>query len=105
MFASSAIDISDRISQDLSHLVTRSGVGCNLYLDKVPLVNQKYAKQCLEFGDDYQLLYTVPQKKLSSLQARLNSFNKKCHTIGIMGGKKLVINSNIESIKNWDHFQ
>ena len=104
-FASSAIDISDGIIQDLSHLVTRSGVGCNLDLDKVPLVNQKYAKQCLEFGDDYQLLYTVPQKKLSSLQARLNSFNKKCHTIGIMGGKKLVINSNIESIKNWDHFQ
>ncbi|NBW84981.1 MAG: thiamine-phosphate kinase, partial [Proteobacteria bacterium] len=55
--ASSAIDISDGILQDLSHLISKSGVGCNLDLDKIPLAASQYAKQCLEFGDDYQLLY------------------------------------------------
>ncbi|MDB2411463.1 thiamine-phosphate kinase [Gammaproteobacteria bacterium] len=104
--ASSAIDISDGIIQDLSHLISSSGVGCELDLYKVPLASRQYAKQCLEFGDDYQLLYTVPPKKLSTLQANLKSCDKKCHTIGVMGGKKLTIsNNNIGLLKSWDHFQ
>mgnify|MGYP003322831890 FL=1 len=104
--ASSAIDVSDGILQDLSHLISSSGVGCNLDLDQVPVASQQHAKQCLEFGDDYQLLYTVPPKKLLALQDNLNSNNKKCHTIGVMGGKKLILsNNNFGSIKNWDHFQ
>ena len=104
--ASSAIDISDGIIQDLSHLISSSGVGCELDLDKVPLAAKQSGKQCLEFGDDYQLLYTVPPKKLLTLQANLKSCDKKCHTIGVMGGKKLRISNNyIGLIKNWDHFQ
>ena len=104
--ASSAIDISDGIIQDLSHLISSSGVGCDLDLAKVPLATKQYVKQCLEFGDDYQLLYTVPPKKFLTLQAALKSCNKKCHTIGIMGGKRLTIsNNNIGLLKGWDHFQ
>jgi thiamine-monophosphate kinase len=103
--ASSAIDISDGIIQDLSHLISSSGVGCNLDLDRVPLANKNYAKQCLEFGDDYHLLFTVPPKKLLALQVKLKSCKKKCHTIGVMGGKKLILKNNIGSIKNWDHFK
>jgi thiamine-monophosphate kinase len=104
-FASSAIDISDGIIQDLSHLVESSGVGCNLDLDQVPVADKQYAKQCLEFGDDYQLLFTVPPKKLLALQTKANSCNKKCHTIGVMSGKKLIITNNKGAIKNWDHFK
>jgi thiamine-monophosphate kinase len=103
--ASSAIDVSDGIIQDLSHLVSSSGVGCHLDLEQVPVADKKYSTQCLEFGDDYQLLFTVPPKKLSALQAKLNSYKKKCHTIGVMGGKKLTLSNNKGSIKNWDHFQ
>ena len=103
--ASSAIDISDGIIQDLSHLVSSSGVGCHLDLEQVPVADKKYSTQCLEFGDDYQLLFTVPPKKLSALQAKLNSYKKKCHTIGVMGGKKLTLSNSKGSIKNWDHFQ
>ena len=103
--ASSAIDISDGIIQDHSHLVSSSGVGCHLDLEQVPVADKKYSTQCLEFGDDYQLLFTVPPKKLLVLQAKLNSYKKKCHTIGVMGGKKLTLSNNKGSIKNWDHFQ
>jgi thiamine-monophosphate kinase len=103
--ASSAIDISDGIIQDLSHLIESSGVGCNLDLDQVPVADKQYAKQCLEFGDDYQLLFTVRPKKLLALQAKVNSCKKKCHTIGVMSGKKLRLTNNKGSIKNWDHFQ
>ena len=103
--ASSAIDISDGIVQDLSHLISCSGVGCNLDLDQVPVVDKQYKKQCLEFGDDYELLFTVPPKKLLALQARLNSCKKKCHTIGVMSGKKLILTNKKGSMNNWDHFK
>ena len=102
--ASSAIDISDGILQDLSHLISCSGVGCNIDLDSVPVVDRKFQKQCLEFGDDYQILYTVAPKKLEALKASLKSIGKKCHTIGVMGGKKLKITNKIDSMKHWDHF-
>ena len=103
--ASSAIDISDGIVQDLSHLISSSGVGCQLDLDQVPIVDKQYKKQCLEFGDDYELLFTVPPKRLLALQAKLNSCKKKRHTIGVMGGKKLILTNNQGSMRNWDHFQ
>ena len=103
--ASSAIDISDGIVQDLSHVISSSGVGCQLDLDQVPIVDKKYKKQCLEFGDDYELLFTVPPQKLLALQAKLNSYKKKCHTIGVMGGKKLILTNNQGSMRNWDHFE
>jgi len=103
--ATSAIDISDGIIQDLSHLISCSGVGCNLDLDQVPVVDKQYKKQCLEFGDDYELLFTVPPKKLLALQARLNSCKKKCHTIGVMSGKKLILTNKQGSMNNWDHFK
>jgi len=103
--ASSAIDISDGIVQDLSHLTSSSGVGCKLDLDQVPVVDKQYKKQCLEFGDDYELLFTVPPQKLLALQAKLNSYKKKCHTIGVMGGKKLILTNNQGSMRNWDHFE
>ena len=103
--ATSAIDISDGIVQDLSHLISCSRVGCNLDLDQVPVVDKKYKKQCLEFGDDYELLFTVPPKKLLALQARLNSCKKKCHTIGVMSGKKLILTNKQGSMNNWDHFK
>ena len=103
--ATSAIDISDGIVQDLSHLISCSRVGCNLDLDQVPVVDKQYKKQCLEFGDDYELLFTVPPKKLAALQARLNSCKKKCHTIGVMSGKKLILTNKQGSMINWDHFK
>lgn len=103
--ASSAIDISDGILQDLSHLISSSGVGCSINLDKVPVVDRKSKKQCLEFGDDYQILYTVAPNKLGALKASIKSIGKECHTIGVMDGKKLKIINKIDSLKNWDHFK
>ena len=105
MHATSAIDISDGLIQDLSHIIERSGVGCNLDMSEVPIADKNFAKQCLEFGDDYQLLYTVPPSKLSLVKTRLKSIGKKCHTVGVMHGKKLnILNTQYKSFKSWDHF-
>jgi len=51
------------------------------------------------------LLFTVPPKKLLALQVRLNSCKKKCHTIGVMSGKKLILTNKQGSMNNWDHFK
>ena len=103
--ASAAIDISDGVIQDLSHLISRSNVGCEIDIAKIPVPDMKFKRQCLEFGDDYQLLFTVPPKKIHLLQNEIKSIGKKCHTIGIIKGNKLrVLNNPFKSIKNWDHF-
>jgi thiamine-monophosphate kinase len=103
--ASAAIDVSDGIIQDLSHLIARSGVGCEIDLDEVPVADNNLKRQCLEFGDDYQLLFTVPPQKIDLLQSEIKSIRKRCHTIGVIKGTKLrALNNPFRAIKNWDHF-
>lgn len=63
------IDISDGLSSEILHLCKNSGVGCNLFEDKIPL-DQQVISTCEEFnldsttialngGEDYELLFTI----------------------------------------------
>ena len=54
--ATSAIDISDGLLADLSHLLNASKVGAHIYLDQIPLVHP----DGLFSGDDYELCFTGP---------------------------------------------
>jgi len=53
----SAIDISDGLVADLSHILNASDVGASLFLDKIPLVSE----EGLTSGDDYELCFTAPE--------------------------------------------
>lgn len=65
----SMIDISDGLSSEILHLCKSSGVGCNLYEEKIPMDFQtkKMAEEliinplvaALNGGEDYELLFTV----------------------------------------------
>ena len=77
-FASSAIDISDGFLQDLGHLSKASNVGFTLSSSLIPHNSNLSLNQCLNCGDDYQLIFTVPKK-------HMGPFMKK------MRGKKLAI--------------
>ena len=65
--ASSCLDVSDGLVQDLNHICKKSAVGIELNADSIPLSNallQHYGKtQALQYaltgGDDYQLAYTA----------------------------------------------
>ncbi len=66
--ASSMIDVSDGLAQDLGHILSASGVGAHLYLDKLPTsdtLSQIDLATRLKFqltgGDDYELLFTLPK--------------------------------------------
>jgi len=67
--AHAAIDISDGLIGDLTHILEQSHVGATLFLDKLPLsgalrrmvsIDQAY-EFALSGGDDYELCFTWPE--------------------------------------------
>lgn len=67
--ASSAIDVSDGLLADLGHILSASQVGARIDVDELPLslaltesLSETDAyKYALTSGDDYELLFTVPE--------------------------------------------
>ena len=65
----SMIDISDGLASEILHICTQSGVGCNLYEEKIPIDPSTYNKArefnldptvcALSGGEDYELLFTI----------------------------------------------
>ena len=59
--ASSAIDVSDGLLQDLSHVCRSSGVGARLDSKLIPVMAGASLEQALRGGDDYELLFTASE--------------------------------------------
>lgn len=63
------IDISDGLASEILHICTQSGVGCNLYEEKIPIDPMTFNRArefnldpttcALNGGEDYELLFTV----------------------------------------------
>ena len=79
---SSMIDISDGLSSEILHLCKASGVGCDLYENKIPL-DPVVISTCEEFnidsttvalngGEDYELLFTISQDDFPKIKANPN---------------------------------
>jgi thiamine-monophosphate kinase len=79
---SSMIDVSDGLSSDLGHICEQSGVGAEVFADRMPLSKElrsvnSLARPALEFalsgGEDYELLFTSPverEREIMSLRVR-----------------------------------
>ncbi len=73
--ASSAIDVSDGLIADLTHICRQSGCSATLHADRLPLSHElviahslAIAWQCaLGGGDDYELLFTAAPKHEAAL--------------------------------------
>jgi thiamine-monophosphate kinase len=88
--ATAAIDLSDGLSGDLRHLCEESRVGAELDSGSIPMSTacRAYAEAhrlhpvqlALAGGEDYELLFTVPPHKRSTLerQARARGFRVTC---------------------------
>ncbi len=112
----SMIDISDGLASELFHLCSMSGIGVQIFEEKIPVENlTKLAASdfglspltcALNGGEDYELLFTVPlsdYEKISSLA--------DISIIGVVKpadyGKKLVLKSGQEidlKAQGWVHF-
>jgi len=85
--ARAAIDISDGLAQDLSHLCERSGCGVELWADALPMSPEVAARPdaldlCLRGGEDYELVIGLRPANVAKLQARFREFGIPITVIG-----------------------
>jgi thiamine-monophosphate kinase len=78
--ATSMIDLSDGLSSDLAHVCRESKVGAKIFADKIPLdknlrgLTKSFDEKlnyALNGGEDFELLFTVNQKKNFQLENEL----------------------------------
>jgi thiamine-monophosphate kinase len=113
----SLMDISDGLSSEILHICKDSNLGCILYEEKIP-VSEEMKKAAFKFeidptacalsgGEDYELLFTIPQSDYEKLV-----LNEEISVIGYMtepeqgahiltkGGSKYAITS-----QGWNHLK
>lgn len=74
----SMIDVSDGLASEILHICEASNVGCKLYEEKIPIDPMTYdtAREfgldptvcALSGGEDYELLFTVPQSDYDKIK-------------------------------------
>ncbi|MFT4827034.1 MAG: thiamine-monophosphate kinase [Bacteroidia bacterium] len=78
----SMIDVSDGLSSEVFHLCKQSNIGMRIYEEKLPIDQQTY-DTALEFnipptttamngGEDYELLFTLPQSQYDKIKNSLD---------------------------------
>jgi len=87
----SMMDISDGLSSEILHICRQSELGCVLYEDKIPIAEDtrmaayKFELDptacALSGGEDYELLFTIPQQEYDKLV-----LNEQISVIGYMTG-------------------
>jgi thiamine-monophosphate kinase len=110
----SMIDVSDGLASEILHLCTQSGVGAQIYEEKIPLDPMTFDRArefnldptmcAMNGGEDYELLFTIDMKDYEKLQ-----HNPDVTFIGHItakeGGVNLVTRSNTEhpiKAQGWD---
>jgi thiamine-monophosphate kinase len=103
--ASAAIDISDGLSTDLTHLCEESRVGAIVEAEALPLHpllngNKEALNHAIHGGEDYQLLFTAP--------ATANISSRLATRIGEITRKKAILlrhNGKLQPLQaaGWEH--
>jgi thiamine-monophosphate kinase len=93
-WATAMIDVSDGLAGDLRHLCDMSKTGCDLNTSAIPIATAATTladgtpplDHALHDGEDFELLFTVPERKLDSFSdAWHKAFpDLACSMIGIM---------------------
>jgi thiamine-monophosphate kinase len=113
----SMMDISDGLSSEILHICEQSGLGCRLYEEKLP-IDEATRKAAFKFemdptacalsgGEDYELLFTIPQSEHEKLV-----LNEQISVIGYMtpapeGAKVITKSGNVHNItaQGWNAFK
>jgi thiamine-monophosphate kinase len=110
-YASSCIDVSDGLLQDLSHLLRASAVGAKLDTAALPLSPSllkldrlQSLHYALSGGDDYELLFTLAEDK----EARLfDNTSLQATCIGVITAQtNTIVDQNLKQLKpaGYNHF-
>ncbi|KKA44471.1 MULTISPECIES: thiamine-phosphate kinase [Salinivibrio] len=117
--ASAAIDISDGLHADLTHILTASGVGAKVDVTQLPLSESLLAevgdteqaqKLALTSGEEYELCFTVPEMYRGMLDTTLKHSGVNVQCIGqITGNHRLELVADSQPLdwvlSGWDHFK
>ncbi|PPI87713.1 thiamine-phosphate kinase [Candidatus Pantoea edessiphila] len=117
--ASSAIDISDGLISDLSHILKHSNCGAHINIENIPLSSDlienfefnQILYWALNGGEDYELCFTIPEINCEKLNIALNNFNVPYTCIGriVHKSKGLIFFKNGKPLKfrneGYDHFK
>lgn len=101
------MDLSDGLQKDLPRMAKASDLpGYEIWHDKLPLRNGCTAEQALNDGEDYELLFCVPEEIEKELEQcwSAQNFNVELTRIGRFTSE-VVPEQNAGDIKGcWDHF-
>jgi thiamine-monophosphate kinase len=113
----SMIDVSDGLSSEILHICTQSGLGVRLYEEKIP-ISEDMKRAAFKFeidptacalsgGEDYELLFTLPQSEYDKLV-----LNEQISVIGYMtepeeGAKIITKGGHLHDItaQGWNAFK
>jgi thiamine-monophosphate kinase len=108
--ATAAIDVSDGLSTDLSHLCEESGVAAEIEAEALPVDARATLEQALHGGEDYELLFTASPKtavpsQLGGVSVHRIGWMKKpgrgpLLEMGRRGGKRTPL-----AAGGWEHFR
>ncbi len=113
----SMIDISDGLASEALHLSKESGVGVAIYENKLPIDQETYSTAeefkiipsvaALNGGEDYELLFTIPQADYEKIQ-KISGVQVIGYITDLSEGNRLISNDNqvIElTAQGWDSFR
>ena len=90
--ATAAIDISDGLIQDLELICNSSGVGAEIYLEKIPTSKNNKTLELINSGDDYELCFTADEDKLDQIINLSKTLNIPLTEIGrITSSRELIL--------------
>ena len=111
---SAMIDISDGLASEALHISKASGVGVAIYENKLPIDQTTFSTAeefkiipsvaALNGGEDYELLFTLPQSDYEKIQ-KIHQVNIIGYMTDISEGNRLISNDNsvIElTAQGWD---
>jgi thiamine-monophosphate kinase len=113
--ASAAIDVSDGLLQDLGHVCEASGVGAVVDPSRIPyarclrrLSAEKRQTLAMAGGEDYELVFTVPQAHAERLARARVETRIACIGSIVRGSNVRVVGANgtaARPMRGFDHFR
>ena len=118
-FANTSMDISDGLIIDMKKLINKQKLSFDININKIPISKnfvfylKKYKKLRIQYlfnGDDYQILFTAPERKRLLIKSIGKKMNQKFTIIGKInnGNKKNLIKLdnkplNLTKFKGYSH--
>ncbi len=108
------MDISDGLASELKHICKQSNLGCTIYEDKIPIdqltwdtarsFNLDPTMTTLNGGEDYELVFTVPQSDFEKIRD-LKEFSIIGYMTDAEAGINLITKNNVSvpiKAQGWD---